>query len=257
MARKKFVPYLPPFTLLGLVAIAVLVLLVFPPGKTTKQPSPSADIVTEQLNREFEGDTIKLPTPAKTSRTSVEQALNSRRSRRAYQDRALNLNQISQLLWAAQGVTADWGGRTAPSARDAYPLTVYLIANNVTGLESGLYQYLPGETEPVHELGRILAGDFKEKTAEAGRQSQFQSAPVVLIITGNFEKTAKVFERRVDNNVYLEAGHAGQNLYLQSESLGLGMVVTGGFDQQKAKDLLILPANETPIYMVPIGYSAE
>jgi len=69
---------------------------------------------------------VELPEPKLKSDTSIEEALFNRRSVREYSKEALSIEEVSQLLWAAQGITAEWGGRTAPSAGGLYPLEVYL-----------------------------------------------------------------------------------------------------------------------------------
>jgi len=255
--KKKGVATLPPLTLLGLVIISITIFWLFSPSKSAKQTTTQSE-KQEVSSREFASDPISLSTPAKTGRVSVEQALNTRRSERSFLDKSLTEKQVSQVLWAAQGVTTDWGGRTAPSAKSAYPLTVYLIALDVTGVEPGIYQYIPGDLEPVHQLGPLRSGDFTEQTATAGRQSQFQSVPAVLVITGNMQKMTDAFDGKPsDNNVYLEAGHVGENIYLQAKALGLGTVATGGFDKEKTTQLLDLPSSETLIYMMPLGYPGE
>ena len=73
---------------------------------------------------------IKLPEPVKNSDTSIEEALLERRSIRQYKDDPLTLAEVSQLLWAAQGITGLWGWRTAPSAGATYPLEVYVKIHN-------------------------------------------------------------------------------------------------------------------------------
>lgn len=197
---------------------------------------------------------IKLPKPILTSRMSVEAAMQARRSRRDFTSDSLNLKQVGQMLWAAQGVTADWGGRTAPSAKSAYPLTVYLVASKVVDLNPGVYQYLPGEREIVHQIQLIKQGDLHEDLGSAIGQNAAKNPPALIIIAGDMEKMAKAFDnKRVDNNVYLEVGHAAENMYLQAESLGLGMVTMAGFDGNKVREVLNIPEKDTIIYAVPFG----
>ncbi len=199
-------------------------------------------------------ENISLPQPDLRSNNSIESVLKNRRTRRDFLDETLTLKQVSQMLWAAQGVTVDWGGRTAPSAKSVYPLTVYLIANKVTGLDPGEYQYVPGDRTPVHQLKSIKKIDLKEALFEALNQSSFKTPPAVLVITGNMGKMAEAFGGiHHDSEVYLEAGHVGQSLYLQAESLKLGMVVVTSFDEASIKGLVTVPEGETLIYLVPFG----
>ncbi|MEA2033399.1 MAG: nitroreductase family protein, partial [Euryarchaeota archaeon] len=87
------------------------------------------------------GERIKLPEPRYESETSVEEALSKRRSIRDYSGENLTLDEVSQLLWAAQGITAPWGGRTAPSAGALYPLELYVVVGDVEGIDKGVYKY--------------------------------------------------------------------------------------------------------------------
>jgi len=197
---------------------------------------------------------VNLPPPSLRSNMSVEAALKNRRSRRDFTSDSLNLKQVGQMLWAAQGVTADWGGRTAPSAKEAYPLTVYLVANRVIDLNPGVYQYIPGERDAKHQVQLIKAGDVSEAVGTAIVQNAAKNSPALLIIAGDMNKMAKAFDgKHLDNNVYLEAGHAAQNLYLEAESLGLGMVTMAGFDGTKVAAALNTPETDTIIYAVPFG----
>jgi hypothetical protein len=111
---------------------------------------PAATIVVD-------GERIELPKPVYKSSMSIEEALLVRRSIRAYSEEDLSLNEASQLLWAAQGMTHPSGYRTAPSAGALYPLEVYLVVGRVEGLSAGVYQYLPAE----HALVQILEGDIR------------------------------------------------------------------------------------------------
>lgn len=254
-ARQSTKPSLPPLALLGLVVFFVIIIWLFSPSKSSTDQPVAPDTLTTKA---YIDEPVILPGPVKTSRVSLEQTLNNRRSRRSFQDKPLSLNQVSQLLWSAQGVTTDWGGRTAPSAKSAYPLTLYLVALDVTGLEPGIYEYIPGDLDPVHQLRLLQSGDFSESMASAGAQSQFKSAPAVIAITGNFQLMKDAFDGQdASHHVYLEAGHVSQNLYLQAESLGLGTVATTGFVLAKSTSLLKLPTSETLIYLMPFGFSAE
>lgn len=212
---------------------------------------PTAQPATVQI---VNSDNISLPKPDLRSNTSVEAAMQSRRSRREFLDQSLTLKQVSQMLWAAQGVTSDWGGRTAPSARSAYPLTVYLVANKVDGLDPGEYQYIPGERVAIHALKPIKKVELQKAIYDLLNQNSFKDAPAVLIITGNMSKMTEAMGGTPSNDsVFLEAGHVGQNLYLQAESLKLGMVVVDAFNEARMRQLVTIPESETLIYLVPFG----
>lgn len=95
------------------------------------------------MSEDRETREIRLPAAVHRGAVSLEQTLSTRRSVREYSDAPLTLVQVSQLLWAAQGVTHPGGFRTAPSAGARYPLETYLIAGKVSGLQTGIYQYVP------------------------------------------------------------------------------------------------------------------
>jgi SagB-type dehydrogenase family enzyme len=189
-------------------------------------------------------ENIKLPAPKYDGSVSVEKALLERRSIRTYKDEPLTLADVSQILWAAQGITdPKTGHRTAPSARALYLLEVYLISGKVTGLPMGLYQYQP----QGHELVKITEGDIKSKLFQGVNQAPIKNAPAVLVFSGLSERSTN------SNWMYLEAGHAAQNVYLQAIPLKLGTVVMGGFKDEDVRKALNLPPNEQPIYIMPIG----
>ena len=209
-------------------------------NKSLNQTSPSLP----NIEQDIESNLISLPFPNKTSRVSVEQALNNRRTYTSFQDEPLSLANLSQLLWSAQGVTVSWGGRTVPSSKSAFPLTVYAIPNQVIDLDQGLYKYLPGDLQPAHQLSQLYKTYTHQIFQEITDQYSLQHAPLILIITSNSNKIES----------YLEAGHAAQNLFLQSESLGLGMAVIRSFDQDLLKEVLQVPSEETIIYLIPVGH---
>lgn len=194
------------------------------------------------------GETVKLPKPKFKSPISVEEALGGRRSVRDYTKDSLTIDQISQLLWAAQGITAKWGGRTAPSAGALYPLEIYLVAGEVKGLEPGLYHYDPGE----HAISQKKAGDLRKKLTQASLyQDEILRAPATLIITAVYERTAKKYGERSERYVHMEVGFAGENIYLQAESLNLGTVFIGAFDDDEVKKALEI--DEEPLGIMPVG----
>lgn len=195
---------------------------------------------------------VKLPEPRPSGEMSVEEALAARRSVRSYQDEALSLTELAQLLWAAQGITAHWGGRTAPSAGATYPLEVYAVVGEVTGLEAGVFHYRPDG----HLFVRRTAGDLRGELASAALgQEWVREAPVSLVIAARYERTTGRYGERGVRYVHIEVGHAGQNIYLQAEALGLGTVIVGAFDDQDVKTLLGI--EEEPLAIMPVGRPAD
>ena len=193
---------------------------------------------------------IELPEPVYESNTPVERALLHRKSIRSYRHEPLEISEIGQLLWAAQGITRPGGYRTAPSAGALYPLEVYLLAGNVKGLKPGLYQYRP----QTHTLEQVLEVDKrKELSIAALNQEAIQDAPAVIIICADYERTTVKYGNRGIQYVHMEVGTAAQNVYLQAVSLELGTVFIGAFYDEEVKKVLELRGNEEPLGILPIG----
>lgn len=199
---------------------------------------------------------VKLPDPDLKGQMSVEEAIENRRSVRAYTNKSLGLKDISQLLWAAQGITdKQFNLRSAPSSGQTYPLEVYLVVGKggVEGLSEGVYHYNP----PNHQLEKLLNGDKRSDLAKAADgQSWVNNAPVDIVVTGNYQRTMNKYG---NNNlsiqfVHLEAGHAGENIYLEATARGLGTVSVGSFNDKAVKTLLNLPADENTLYIFPVGF---
>ena len=193
---------------------------------------------------------IPLPEPQYDSSCSVERALSQRRSHRAYLNEPLSLAEVSQLLWAAQGISDPEGFRTAPSAGALYPLELYLIAGNVDGLSSAVYKYAPQE----HELIPVLPGDVRTSLAVAALgQDWVKNGAIVIVFTAVYERTTRKYGERGIRYVHMEVGYAAQNVYLQAVSLKLGTVFVGAFYDDEVKKLLNLRKNEIPLGLMPVG----
>jgi SagB-type dehydrogenase family enzyme len=185
-----------------------------------------------------------LPRPVTEAGMTLAAALAARRSVRDFAATAVTPAELAQLLWAAQGVSSDRGGRTAPSAGALYPLTVY------AALPSGLYRY----TAEGSRVAQVLTDDLRARLAKAALgQDWLAAASVVLVITADVGRTAQRYGARAERYVQLEAGHAAQNLLLQATALGLGATPVGAFDDDQVGRVLQLPARERPLYLVPVG----
>lgn len=195
-------------------------------------------------------ETIELPQPQIRGSVSLEEALQARRSVRRYSAEPLELKEIAQLAWSAQGITRKNRFRTAPSAGALYPLELYLLAGKVKGLGPGLYHYLPKQ----HALEKIASSDIRTELAGAAyNQKALNRAAAVFVITAVMKRTEWKYRGRAERYVYIEAGHAGQNLLLQATSLGLGSVIIGAFFDDTVRDLLGLPDTYQPISLLPVG----
>ena len=204
----------------------------------------------EEVMNDFENEKIDLPEPNTQGEISVEQALKDRRSIRDFKDEEISLEEISQLLWAAQGITSPDGKRTAPSAGATYPLETYIVVRKADNLQPGIYRFV----SDGHSLVKISEGQRSAKLSSAALGQGFiEDAPINIVLAANYERTTDRYGQRGEMYVHMEAGHAAQNLYLQSESLDLGMVVVGAFDEEDVKKVLLLPKDEEPLYIIPIG----
>jgi SagB-type dehydrogenase family enzyme len=198
------------------------------------------------------GDAVEivLPQPAEDSDTSIEEALLGRRSIRDYSGEAITLEQLSQLLWAAQGITNPSGWRTAPSAGGLYPLKVYVVIGNVEGVDAGIYEYEPGK----HALKKIKDGDQRQSLMQAGlNQEWIGQGAIDIVITAVYEITTSKYGDRGVMYVHMEAGHATQNICLQAVGLKLGTVTVGAFENEKVQDVLGVPDDVVPLYIMPVG----
>lgn len=236
--------------LFAAVAIVVIlsVSLLFLAGQERNKPmeSNSATIASKEP--------IVLPPPKTDGQTSIETALQLRRSQRQYRREPVSLQQVGQLLWAAQGITHGPGFRTAPSAGALYPLETYLVAGDVSGLAPGVYRYLPHK----HHLASLVTGDKRRLLCQAALdQSSIRNAPAVMVFSAVYDRSGAKYGKRCIRYSHMEAGTAAQNLALQAVSLQLGTVVIGSFDDDAVKKVLSLPTEESPMIIMPVGKELE
>jgi SagB-type dehydrogenase family enzyme len=199
---------------------------------------------------EYEPEIIKLPEPKYNGSIPVEEALLRRRSVRDFKDVPLTISEVSQLLWAAEGITGAGGRRTFPSAGALYPLELRIVAGNVNDLPTGIYKYMPDG----HELRKIEKGDRRSDLRDAALgQSSVKRAPAIMVLSGVYERTTSKYGERGIRYVHMEAGHAAQNIYLQTVSLGLGTVVIGAFRDDEVRKFMKMEDGERPLYLMPVG----
>ncbi len=189
---------------------------------------------------------IDLPEAKMKGDTSLEEAIASRRSVRSFSDKSLDMEQVGQLLWAAQGITEKSRGfRAAPSAGALYPLEVFAVTPD------GAYQYSP----KGHSLRLMIKGDVRDDLYRAAlMQSWVKNAPVVFVIGADYSRTTRKYGERGTVYVHMEAGHSAQNIHLQAVALGLASVSVGAFSEEGVRKALSLPEEITPLYLIPVGY---
>lgn len=190
----------------------------------------------------------KLPSPKLKGNLSVEEALHERRSVRTFSSKSLGIEQLAQLLWAAQGVTQGEGRRTSPSAGATYPLELYVAT------EKGLDHYIPS----AHALERVSTEDLRRAIGKACLDQQHvSSAPALFILAADYSRTEARYSTRAERYVKMEAGHAAQNLLLQAVALRLAAVPVGAFRDGELAQVLSLPSQLRPLYVVPVGNPAR
>jgi SagB-type dehydrogenase family enzyme len=171
----------------------------------------------------------------------VEQALAQRRSVRTFADRSVSLADLSQLLWAAQGITGHFDKRTAPSAGALHQMSIAVVAADVDALPAGIYRYDPA----LHDLALLSEGDHRDELRSAtDQQEAIGVSPVDLVIAGDARPL-----------VDMEAGHIAQNVYLQATALGLATASMGAFDDDAMSQAVRLPSPHRALYVMPIGYA--
>lgn len=197
---------------------------------------------------------IKLPAPDLAGAMTVERAIDRRRSRRSFRPEALGLAALGQLLWSMQGRTGGGALRAAPSAGATYPLEIFFAAgrSGVEGLESGVYRYLSED----HEIALHRPGDVREALTRAAlNQLWVLQAPVSLVVTADFRRTTNRYGQRGIRYVFMEVGHAAENLHLQAESLGLASVAIGAYRDDEAAAILGIGPPLEILYIISVGRS--
>ena len=196
---------------------------------------------------------IKLPRAEAALGHPLEMLLSRRRSVRDFASKPVSLVEASCLLWAAQGISDARGLRTAPSAGALYPLQVYLVAGDVSGIDAGIYRYLPRE----NAIEAVQKGDLRNELARAALgQSWLADAALSLVFVARYRRTTGKYGKRGIPYVHIEVGHAAQNVLLTAVALNLGAAVVGAFDDGDVGALLRLSREETPLYILPVGRSA-
>lgn len=260
-AKKEVLTFITLFFIAVSTVLVVLLINEKRSNLTTEVMDP-AEVAVEEEMVQYQmpammavSEVVELPEPNLVGEMSVEEAIQNRRSRRTFSEEPVTMEELSQILWSAQGITdEETGHRTAPSAKGSYPYSLYVIVRNVEDLDEGLYLYDPEN----HTLGNVGLANAGDMLIEAGVQENSQTAPVVVAMAAVYAKTQEKFP---DNdpvpNTLLEGGHIGENIYLQVEALGMATVVTGGFNSVAVGEAIGLDENESIVYLVPFGHVGE
>jgi len=225
---------------------------------------PMAGPMPPIVKRYRDVEVIELPKPEFPRRISVEDAILLRRSVRKFADEPITLEQLSCILFLTAGISGwSYGAygyrqfplRTYPSAGALQPVELYVSAHRVTGLRPGIYHYNPLD----HTLEKLKEGDFSKQLIDiALGQEHAGEAPATIIMTVYWARTRWKYGDRAYRYAMLDAGFAGENLYLACVALGLGTCAIGAFYEEELCQLLGIDcSDEIPVLMFPVGKPAE
>jgi len=205
----------------------------------------TASSSTGQLQAVIQTDgVIKLNQPDLTKGISVMEALKKRKTHREISDKKLTLQQLSELLWAADGINRPDGKRTSPAARAKYAVDIYVV------LPEGVYLYDVAK----HELAPVAKGDFRKL---AGMQDFVFIAPVNLVYVINLKNwqnnNRPVPEQKRDMWIHYEVGFLAQNVHLYCASEGLGATIRGMIDEKKFSEVIKVRPEQVVLAQT-IGY---
>ena len=207
-------------------------------------------IETEDINSDEAREKPILPA-VKLGESTLAEVIYQRKSHRSYGERALNLSEIGNLLWAAGGLSIDGvtgPTRTYPSAGGAYPLDIYLVAGEVVDLTAGVYRY----DYAGHLLIPVITGDVRERLSEAALGQDFiANAAASIVLVAHYERTKSRYGERGERYVHMDTGYASQNIYLAATGMGLGTVAVGAFDDSALADLI--QTDGDPLMIMPVG----
>ena len=197
---------------------------------------------------------MRLPKPDVTGQVPLEKAIKNRRTIRSFASRSIPLKSFSQILWAGQGIIEQGGfRRSVPSGGALYPLDLYALVGEkgIEEIESGVYHYEPR----THEITVVKEGDLRRELARAALgQMWLAEAPFSLIVTAEYQRSSSKYGERGVRYSMIEAGHAGQNIFLQAEALGLGVGIVGAFHDREVLWVAKLRQGHEPLLLMPVGY---
>jgi SagB-type dehydrogenase family enzyme len=211
------------------------------------QPSPYKEF-THALTR------FPIRPPYQKGGKSLWETIAQRRSLREFSDQSIPFLQISQLIWATQGITLRARGfdfRASPSAGALYPIETYLVANRVEEIPRGLYHYDVRETQLI----LLREGNFGPELSQAGLgQEMLEEAACVFVWTAIVGRSKWKYRERAYRYIYMDVGHIGQTLYLAAAALDLGCCTVGAFFDEEVDNLIGADGKkEISVYLGAVG----
>jgi len=185
---------------------------------------------------------------------SLWKVIAQRRSTRDFSCQSITFSELSQLIWATQGVTSEASGfefRATPSAGALYPIETYTVVNRVEGILPGIYHYNVKESKLV----LLKEGHFGSDLCKAGLgQEMLEEAACVFIWTAFVERSKWKYRERAYRYIYMDVGHIGQNLYLAATALNLGCCTVGAFFDEEVDRLIGVDGKEEiSLYLGAVG----
>jgi SagB-type dehydrogenase family enzyme len=213
------------------------------------------DLKPETYKTYPQAQRLALPQPQTGGGIPLWDTINRRQSVRSFNNQSLSMEDLSQMLWATQGITRKIHGydfRAAPSAGALYPVETYLSLFNTEGIDPGIYHYAVA----THELEQIKAGDYRRDTARSALDQDIAfAANAVFIWTAVFPRSKWKYKQRAYRYVYLDAGHIAGHLTLAAVSLGLGSCQIAALYDDEVNALLGIDGNtESVLYMSVVGH---
>lgn len=189
---------------------------------------------------------IALNPPDINSGLTVMQAFSKRSSASAFTSEKLKLQDLSDLLWAADGINRqDSKKRTAPSAMNAQDVDIYVF------LEEGVYLY----NASGNSIDPVIAGD--QRALAAGRQTEFANAAVILVLVSDISRFQNGDDKMKLSMAALDAGMVSQNIAVFCAGTGLLTRPRATMDQPKLKEILKLKDTQYPLLNNPVSYPAK
>ena len=192
--------------------------------------------------------------PEQKGGISLWEAIAQRRSIREFSEQSISFSELSQLIWATQGITLRaWGleFRASPSAGALYPIETYLIVNRFKEIPPGLYHYDVKEAQII----LLKEGYFGQEICKAGLgQEMFEEAACIFVWTAMVQRSKWKYRERAYRYIYMDAGHIGQTLYLAATALNLGCCTVGAFfDEEVDRVIGVDGKNEISVYLGVVG----
>lgn len=188
-------------------------------------------------------ETIKLDKPNLNREGSFMEVLSKRKSSRTFSDKAISKSDMSDLLWAANGINREDGKRTAPSAKNLQEIDIYLF------IKEGVYIY----DFKNHALKLIIKGDYRKLIA--GRQESISKAPLSLLYVADLNKLSSFPKEQIIITAALDTGLISQNVNLFCAAANLSNVPRTTMDKKGIINLLKLPTEKVPLLNNVIGYN--